>query len=74
MINPESITLQVWYFFTNLIYLFSLFTTSLIIAFRCQFLERLEILENIFDAIMLLDVILVFFTAVELPPSRWKSS
>ena len=23
---------------------------------------------------MLIDIILVFFTAVELPPSRWKSS
>ena len=34
VINPESITLQVWYVFTNLLYLFSLFTTSLIIAFR----------------------------------------
>ena len=52
----------------------SLFSTSLIIAFKMRFLEKLEVMECFFDTVMVIDIILVFFTAVELPPTRRKSN
>ena len=51
----------------------SLFSTSLIVAFKMRFLEKLETIECFFDAVMVVDVMLVFFTAVELPPTRRKN-
>ena len=39
-----------------------------------RFLHHLYELECFFDFIMAIDIILVFFTAVELPPTRWKTN
>ena len=38
VINPENLTLQLWYVSSNFLYLASLFSTSLIIAFKMHFL------------------------------------
>ena len=73
VLDPESMTLQLWYIVSNILYMFSLFSTPLIIAFEMRFLEKLEMMESFFDLIMLIDIILVFFTAVELPPTRRKA-
>ena len=74
MINPENLTLQAWYIGSNFLYLASLISTSLIIAFGMRFLQHLYEIECFFDFIMAIDIILVFFTAVELPPTRWKTN
>ena len=73
VLDPESMTLQIWYIGSNILYMVSLFSTSLIIAFKMRFLEKLEMMECFFDLIMVIDIVLVFFTAVELPPTRRRS-
>ena len=65
--NPENIVLQLWVQLTTWIYLVSLISSTIIIAFDFWFLDIVRYYECFFDLIMLSDIILVFFTACELP-------
>ena len=67
VLNPENIVMQLWMNISTWIYLISLISSTLIIAFDYWFLETMSYYECFFDVLMLSDIILVFFTASEIP-------
>ena len=66
--NPEGLTLQLWYFFSNICFFFAIYGTCGHLAFDLATVgQRDNLIEVFFDSIFLIDILLVFFTAAELP-------
>ena len=65
--NPENMAMTVWLNISTPIYFISLVSSTLIIGFNFYFFEQMQINECFFDFFMLIDIILVFFTASDVP-------
>ena len=70
--NPEGLIIQMWYIFSNICFFFAIHNICSHLAFDLQTVTSDTSVEVFFDIIFLVDIILAFFTATEIPDKEYK--
>ena len=73
VLNPEGLTIQMWYIFSNTCFFFAIHNICSHLAFDLQTVTAEPYFEVFFDIIFLIDIILTFFTAAEIHDKEYQT-